>query len=108
MRMNSELIMIDMLLLKPYSLKNVYYSVLHSLPYDPSCQSTFPEVSSLSTICSYEACSITAAIVNASRVIPVFHICTARYLAHHRYSISTQIRRNKGRDAACRREILLS
>ena len=72
MRMNSELIMIDMLLLKPYSLKNVYYSVLHSLPYDPRCQSTFPEVSSLSTICSYETCSITAAIVNASRELFLF------------------------------------
>ena len=70
--MNSELIMIDMLLLNPYSLKNVYYSVLHSLPYDPRCQSTFPEVSSLSTICSYEACSITAAIVNASRELFLF------------------------------------
>ena len=72
MRMNSELIMIDMLLLKPHSLKNIYYSVPHNLPYDPSCQFTFPEVSSSSIICSYEACSITAAIVNASRDLFLF------------------------------------
>ena len=70
--MNSELIMIDVLFLKPYFLKNVYYSVLYTLSYNPSCQSPFPEVSSLSTTCSYEACSITAAIVNASRELFLF------------------------------------
>ena len=72
MRTNSELIMIDVLFLKPYFLKNVYYSVLHTLLYNPSCQSPFPEVSTLSTPCSYEACSIIAAIVNASRELFLF------------------------------------
>ena len=52
------------------------FSHLESLPlslsYNPSCQSPFPEVSSLSTTCSYEACSITAAIVNASRELFLF------------------------------------
>ena len=61
--MNSGQIVVEMIFLKVFTLKNVYYAVLHTLPCNPSHKSPFPEVSSLSTICFHDAYSISAAII---------------------------------------------